>query len=627
MTKIYPDRSVAYGYFLLLILLLTVQYDLSAQQPIGYKDVEHRVISRGNGTYYVNPQNGDDNHSGKSIKEAWKTFTHVNGIIFSAGDKIMISGGGDLKESLYLVAHGNSKNHVKVIFSKDIYNYYPETSFKRQFFITNTNDDAYSSKAIAVYIDSSTYVDVEGRGAKFIMRGKMIETCVDHSENISLHGITYDYKRPTVSELKVLKTEANFADLQVHPDSKYSIKDSLLTWEGEGWRCKPIWLWQELNTTTKELQRKDISMDGLKYAETGKNQVRVYFKTNPGFKTSFIYQSRDITRDCSGIFLLRSKNLRLKNININFMHGMGVVSQFCQNLLLDSVIVKPAPNSGRTSAAWADILHFSGCRGKITVSNSYLSGANDDAINIHGTYLRIIETPKPNQVLVRFMHGQTFGFEAFISGDSVGFIHAKTLLQYGRNVVLAVKRINDKDILLTLKNPVTEKPEATDVIENITWTPEVWIHHNTVAQIPTRGVLVTTRRKAVIENNIFLRTHNSAISVADDAASWYESGMVNNLFIRNNKFNLCGEPAILIEPENTQNEARKVHSNIVIDHNWFQLQGSGAVSAKSTSNIRIINNYFSLADSSKKETDLVKFKDCVNTSVSQNKVTYLKNVQ
>ena len=627
MVKTYRAQNLVCRYFLLLISLLGAHLNLSAQTANGYRDVEHRVISKGNVSYYVNPQNGDDNNSGKAAKKAWKTFAPVNSMIFTAGDQIMITGGGDLKQSLFLVAHGNNKNHVKVIFAAGIYNYYPETSFKKQFFISNTNDDAYSPKAIAVYIDSSRYVDVETRNATFIMRGKMIETCVDHSENISLHGITYDYQRPTVSELRVRKIGHDFADLQIHPDSKYSIKDSLLTWEGEGWRCKPIRLWQELNTVTNEVQRLDINIDNLKYTETGKNQVRVYFKTNPGFKTNFIYQSRDITRDCSGIFLVRSKNLRLQNICINFMHGMGVVSQFCQNLLLDSVFVKPASNSGRTCSAWADILHFSGCRGEITISNSYLSGANDDAVNIHGTYLRIIETPKPNQVLVRFMHGQTFGFEAFVPGDSIGLIHSKTLLQYGLNVVLAVKRVNDKDILLTLKDPLAESPELTDVVENITWTPEVWIHHNTLARIPTRGMLVTTRRKVVIENNSFLRTHNSAISVADDAASWYESGMVGNMLIRNNKFSLCGEPAILIEPENTQNETHKVHSNIVISHNRFQLRSSDAVSAKSTSNINIANNYFNLADLSKKETDLVKFKDCVNISVSQNKVIYVKSIQ
>ncbi len=182
-------------------------------------------------------------------------------------------------------------------------------------------------------------------------------------------------------------------------------------------------------------------------------------------------------------------------------------------------------------------------------------------------------------------------------------------MQYAQNVVTEVKRVNDKDILLTLKNAITQSPDSTDVIENITWTPEVWIHHNTIAQIPTRGVLVTTRRKSVIENNVFLRTHNSAISVADDAASWYESGMVNNMLISNNKFNLCGEPVVFIEPENTLDANPKVHSNIVVARNWFQLQASSAVSVKSTSNIKVTGNYFNLSEASKKETDLLKFTD------------------
>ncbi len=624
MATVYRTAFPRYSYLLLSVFMLAWHARASAQSAVGYHVVNQRVASKGSAAYYVNPVKGDDHNAGSNPNKAWKTFAHVNQMSLVAGDRVMVTGGGDIKQSLFVVARGTAKKHVKVIFGQGTYNFYPETSFKKQLFITNTNDDAYTPKAIAVYIDSSQYVDIEANGAKFLMRGKMIETCVDHSQNISLHGITYDYKRPTVSELKILKTSADYADLQIHPDSKYSIKDSLLTWEGEGWRCKPIWLWQELNTQTNELQRKDISMDNLKYAETGKNQVRVYFKTNPGFIQNFIYQSRDITRDCSGIFLMRSKNLQLKNIHINFMHGMGVVSQFCQNLSLDSVMVKPAVGSGRNCSAWADILHFSGCRGKIIISNSYLSGANDDAVNIHGTYLRIVETPKPNQVLLRFMHSQTFGFEAFVVGDSVGFIHPKTLLQYAQNVVTEVKRVNDKDILLTLKNAVSQSPDSTDVIENITWTPEVWIHHNTIAQIPTRGVLLTTRRKSVIENNIFHRTHNSAVSVADDAASWYESGMVNNMRISNNKFNLCGEPVVLIEPENTLDAAQKVHSNIQVKHNWFQLQASSAVSVKSTSNIRITDNYFNLSDALKKETDLVKFKDCENAEVQGNKISVKK---
>jgi len=618
--RVINSKGSGFRYFIFLLAFVAIHIGLPSYAVVKYPDISNRKVSPGNTMYYVDAKKGNDDDSGIDKKHPWKTFKQVNRRIFSAGDKITIAGPADIRESLFLVARGSNKKHVKLVFEKGTYNFYPEASFKRKFFISNTNDDAYTPKAIAIYIDSSSYVDIDALGAKMLMRGKMIETCIDHSDDIKIHGATYDYYRPTVSELEVMKIADNFVDLKIHPDSKYSIKDSLLTWEGEGWRYNSISLWQRFDPATGHLQRVDINMDGLRYAATGLNSVRVYFKSNPGFKTGLIYQSRDITRDCAGIFLVRSNNLSLKNIHINFMHGMGVVSQFCRNIGIDSVFVKPAANSGRTCAAWADILHFSGCGGKISVINSWLSGANDDAVNVHGTYLRIIQQPQPNQLLVRFMHNQTFGFEAFVKGDSVALVHSNSLLQYGVSIVSKVVRVNDKDILLTLKMPLTDTRMPNDVVENITWTPSVYIGDNTIERIPTRGILVTTRGKMVIENNVFQRTNNSAIAVADDAASWYESGMVKNLVIKNNKFNLCGGPVVLVSPENTQNNTTKVHNNILVTGNEFILLSGDAVYAKSAANIRVVNNSFKVNGAPVTEAGLVKFQDCTNTLVLHNKI-------
>jgi hypothetical protein len=517
-----------------------------------------------------------------------------------------------------LNAKGSSTAYVTVTFAPGTYNFYPDGALKKQFQISNTNDVPNGMKAIALYVNNCRFVDIKAHGAKIVLRGKMIETCVDHSENISLDGITYDYYRPTVSELQVVNTGEHFADLKIHPESKYSIKDSLLTWQGEGWQHKPFWLWQILDPQTDDLQRMEIAVDGIRYAETSTNLVRAYFKKNPGFKTGLIYQNRDVTRDCSGIFMQRSKNINLKNIRINFMHGMGVVSQFCQNIRMDRISVRPNPTSGRTCAAWADILHFSGCRGNIEISNSYLSGANDDAINIHGTYLRVINTTKPQQVLVRFMHNQTYGFDAFTTGDSIAFIHAETLREYSSNVITQVQKVNDKDFLLTLKKPVPASINPTDVIENTTWTPQIWIHHDTVARIPTRGILVTSRRKTVIENTVFLHPHMSGISIANDAASWYESGMVKNVTIRHNQFIQCGEPAIIICPENKQSDG-PVHQNITIINNQFDLQGLRVLSAKSTSGI-IINNNTIKAEKAFDIKKGLELKDCTDVKISGNMI-------
>ena len=46
------------------------------------------------------------------------------------------------------------------------------------------------------------------------------------------------------------------------------------------------------------------------------------------------------------------------------------------------------------------------------------------------------------------------------------------------------------------------------VVENVTYTPEVIVRNNYFSRIPTRGLLVTTRRKVLIESNTFFSYAN-----------------------------------------------------------------------------------------------------------------------
>lgn len=560
-----------------------------AQYKTTYPGEGERKRSPGNTTYYIDPQKGNDQHTGKSAGQAWKTFQPVNLLVLAPGDKVQVLSPGAFNESLMLVAKGSSSKPVVIDFTPGRYDFYRDGTYKTTFHISNTNDVPDSLKAIALYIFRSKFVTVRGHGASLVMRGKMIETCINESEHIRLEGLQYDYHRPTMSELKVIGVNDRYADLLIHPDSKYSITDSVLTWEGEGWRHQPGWYWQVFDPANGTVARTGVQMEKVRFAAAGGDTVRAFFPANPGFTAGMIYQTRDVVRDCTGMFLRRSNHIQLQNLQIHFMHGMGIVAQFCENIRIDSVSVKPADGSGRTSAAWADILHFSGCRGLISVTNSYLSAANDDAINVHGTHLRIVGQPAPNQVKVRFMHGQTYGFDAFIPGDSIDFIHANTLLPFGTNRVTKVSRLDDHELLLTLSKPVPADVQPEDVIENTTWTPALLVRNTTITSIPTRGILVTTRRKVVIEQNNFLRTQMSAILVADDAASWFESGLVRDITIRNNRFIHCGGPVINIHPEN-RIAGGPVHRNISVLDNYFELNGGKLLSARNAANILLSRN-------------------------------------
>lgn len=604
---------------LFLFLAILFHSNLNAQVT-AYPEDKNRHVSPGKTTYYIDPVGGDDHHNGLGLKTAWKTFNPVNRLILSAGDIVNVLNPGAFHESMVIIAKGEQNLPVKILFAAGRYDFFPDNAIKKQLHISNTNDTPYSPKAIALMFDNCRFVTVEATKAKIELRGKMIETFIDNSTDIQLNGISYDYQRPTVSELKVTGTSVNYADLSIHPDSKFSIRDSVLTWQGEGWSYSSNTYWQVFNPETNELSRTDIDDQGNRFVSLGGRNVRVYFKKNPGFKKGLTYQTRDVLRDCAGLFMRQSKNISLKNMRIYYMHGMGVVSQYCENIKITGLVVKPAESSGRTSAAWADILHFSGCKGKIEIANCYLSAANDDAINIHGTHLKIIAKPGANQIKVKFMHDQTYGFNAYTAGDSIDFVHPESLLPYAANVVLSSEMLNDKEILLTLKLPLPATINDNDVIENTTATPEAWIHNNTIARIPTRGVLTTSRRKIVIENNNFQRTVMSGIYINDDASSWYESGPVKDVLISDNHFDKCGVPVIDIHPENTVvNNKMTVHSNISIINNDFQQPDSTIIRAKSINALKISGNTVQTVKPVKDINGLIKLIECTGVSVSNNK--------
>jgi len=610
-------------YSLFLLALLSSACSLKSSSSFNenpYPGQAGRTASKGNTTYFIDPGSGNDENKGTSKDAPWKTFSKVNQLILAKGDKVEVLSPGALHESAYIIAKGTQEQPVVIQFAPGRYDFFPKNAFKRKFHISNTNDSPDSLKAVALYFRKCENIKIEGAGAEFVFRGKVIETCIDSCSNISIKGISFDYNRPTVSEMKIVSVTNDHADAVIHKDSKYEIKNNTLIWIGEGWEHKAQNLWQVYDPSTEDLYRKNLPVNRLRFSQISGNKIRIHFDKNPGFKTGLIYQNRNTFRDYAAVFMRNSTNITWKNINVYFMHGMGFVSQFCENITFESFNVRPEANSGRTCAAWADILHFSGCSGQLKISNCYLSGANDDAVNVHGTHLRITDVIAPKTIKVKFMHPQTYGFDAFFPGDSIELIRAKTLLPFSKNLVTQTKKLNDKEYRLTLKDDVPGNIKKNDVVENITRTADVIIRNTTITHIPTRGVLVTTRGHVLFENNNFLKTHMSAILIADDANSWYESGYVTDVLVRKNKFIDCGQPVINIHPENKETvKGEYVHKNIRIKDNFFKLKKGPVLSAKSTERIIFSDNTIEVPGIVTMD-DLIVQKNCEDVTIEKNRI-------
>ena len=161
----------------------------------------------------------------------------------------------------------------------------------------------------------------------------------------------------------------------------------------------------------------------------------------------------------------------------------------------------------------------------------------------------------PNRISIEY------GFPNYYVGDQVEFIDRSTLNTVSEPyTVVAVEnpepddydRQNRKVITLTLDRPIPEEVRTAEmsnyVVENITYTPEVEIRNCVFDQSPVRGILCTTRKKVVIEDNIFRNMNMSSIFVSDDANGWYESGYCRDITIRNNVFELCNTSSINFGP-------------------------------------------------------------------------------
>lgn len=524
-------------------------------------------------------------------------------------------------------------------FPKGRYDFWWQSAEERNYFISNTSTEAECPsklKKAGLLFENKSNITIEGNGSLFVFHGKMITFVFDHCDNMRLQNVSMDFERPSMSELSLTSVSDTLIVADIHPDSRYDILGNKLIFYGEGWRMQ-----HDHAILVKPQQGILLYSSWKPFAQSvatplaaNKVAFRGDFSKNK-FTPGDVLTIRDPIRDHVGAFINRSKNITLKNVNMHYMHGLGIISQFSENLHYDSVLVQPSHN--RQIAAFADAMHFSGCKGNILIENCAYKGLHDDPVNVHGTHLQVTGI-EPGKLTVRFMHGQTYGFEAFSAGDSVSFIHAASLQSFGLGKVKSAALVTEREMVLELETPPPALLQKGDVLENLTWTPTLTIKNCRFEGTNTRGLLVTTPRRVVIENNTFYRTGMHAILIADDASSWYESGAMRDVVIRGNTFEECGynsgsvNAVINIAPEN--HELIKnfyVHRNIRIENNLFKVFNQPVLAAKSTQDLTFENNRiqktdFALARNNNSPKPIFVLDACSKVTLRNNAFTGLDNM-
>lgn len=535
------------------------------------------------------------------------------------------------------------KGPVRVVFPTGMYRLYPGPAEKRDLYLSNTVglDERYVTKTIGILVEERDNITIDGRGSRLNYHGQQTAFAALKSNNVRFKNFSFDVVTPrlidaTVRDVGVDTTRTQngtvsraYRIITVPPDTNYNIVGTDIQWSGEidPETGEPFWTGtNDMGYTQVHDPRQDLSWRAIPsweysalftdvYSITGLGNDRIKIVYNYATMPDdggLVYQMRDTMRDTAAAIFWESSSVTVDNVDAHYLQGFGYLGQLSRDITIENSAFEADPASGRNTVGFADIVQMSGVAGTVALKNNIFDAAHDDPINIHGTYMQIVAKQADDQITVRYMHPQSSGFPQFYVGDEVEFVRKSTMAAVAAGFKVAAvistppgNNANPVDangvaialdeITIKLDKPIPAEITADGlfVAENVTYTPRVVVEDNIFRNLPTRGLLVTTRQPISIQRNVFDGQGMATIYISSDAESWFESGPVRDVLIKDNIFRrpTVTAPVIFIEPTNkTLDASNPVHRNIRIENNTFEMNDVRALDAKSVQGISFTGN-------------------------------------
>lgn len=439
------------------------------------------------------------------------------------------------------------EDSIVLRFAKGKYLFHEAGAAVRTYYISN--HDQSNPKKVGIELEGFKHLTLEGNGAEFIFHGRMLPLALLNSENCTLRNFSIDFANPHISQVRVVGNDAEKGiTFEPAPWVQWRIsKDSVFESYGNGWTGKPSYgIAFEAETRHIVYNTSDVYCPTKGVTATKEGTLLAPKWKDSRLMPGTVVAMRTWYRPAPGIFLHHNRNTVLDNVKVHYAEGMGLLAQLCENITLQSFgVCLRGADDPRYFTTQADATHFSGCKGKIVSCNGLYEGMMDDAINVHGTYLKVIGRIDEHTLIGRYMHDQSWGFKWGEPGDSIQFIRSKTMDILGQpNSITAISPADRnetagvREFKITFRDPID--PQICEQegygIENLTWTPEVEFKGNIIRNNRARGTLFSTPQKVVVEDNLFDHTSGAAILLCGDCNGWYETGACRNVIIRKNRF-------------------------------------------------------------------------------------------
>lgn len=514
----------------------------------------------------------------------------------------------------FIQANQTKDEVVTLRFKKGRYDFMTDGATVREYYISNHDQD--NPKIVGIAIEGMKNFTLDGGGSDFYFKGRMLPIAMLNCENCTIKNLEIDNPNPQITQVQILENDIAKGEIiyQIAPWVQYRIENGKLIVYGENWQQTPMGgIAFEKDTKRLVYNTSDINVGSTNVAEISPRVIKAPWK-NEKLIPGTVVAMRSWYRPTPGIFMSHNKDTKLENIKVHYAEGMGLLAQMCENITMRGFAVcLRGTNDPRYFTAQADATHFSGCKGMLSSIGGLYENMMDDAINVHGTYLKVIRKIDNQKVIARYMHDQSWGFEWGRAGDSVQFVRAAAMELIGEGNTIASIKPHDKPEIkgareyeITFSQPLDPSISESEVfgIENLEWTPSVIFSGNTVRNNRARGSLFSTPKPTIVERNLFDHTSGTAILLCGDCNGWFETGACRDVVIRNNKFinsltNMFQftNAIISIYPEipNIKAQTKYFHGGrtapgVVIENNIFETFDSPIVYARSIDGLTFRNN-------------------------------------
>ena len=432
----------------------------------------------------------------------------------------------------------SSKGDSLVIhFAPGVYTIREQSLPRETLFISN--HDHVAERAVALFLHNLHHTRIEAKGVTFLLHGQLLPVVIKGCGDLTLSGLTLDYPAPTLTQLEILAVEGDEVVARLPEETRFRIEDKgkIVLLLGEGRESRVRYSLPFASDGHMKAGRADVAFDPHSIRQLDEHRVAIKgWAEAPHLEVGDRYALRSGARPTPAITVIDSERIGLEGVTVHFADGMGLVAQDTRDISLDHFAVKRREGSERYFTLQADATHFSNCRGHIRSVNGLYEGMADDAINVHGVYLRVDSLLPDRSVLATFAHPQAFGLTWGAVGDTVRLVDRETLLPLLTTTISAITARDPHHKVIRLGDPLPNDLPAEMALENYSAMPSVYFANNVVRDNRARGALFSTHQRVICRDNLFDHTHGSAILLSGDANGWYESGPCEEVLITGNHF-------------------------------------------------------------------------------------------